>query len=83
MEAMMARYDDVEAFRREVPVHPEKNKRVTLSFNDVSEKTVTSSRLTVEQKAEQDRREIEWINKNADKLNAEAMDALQYQVDLF
>lgn len=33
-------------------------------------------------KAERDAREIEIINRNADRLNEEAMDVLQYQIEL-
>jgi predicted DNA-binding antitoxin AbrB/MazE fold protein len=33
-------------------------------------------------KAESDAREIEIINRNADRLNEEAMDVLKYQIEL-
>lgn len=33
-------------------------------------------------KAEREARDIEIINRNADRLNAEALDALEYQIEL-
>ena len=38
--------------------------------------------LTEQERAERDRREIEIINRNADRLNAEAEDALEYQAPI-
>ena len=47
-------------------------------------KLVTSSEAEARRlsKAESDAREIEIINRNADRLNEEAMDALKYQIEL-
>jgi hypothetical protein len=43
----------------------------------------TPFHLTAAQKAEQDTRDMEIINRNADRLNKEALDVLEYQMDLF
>ncbi|GHV84043.1 hypothetical protein AGMMS50212_13830 [Spirochaetia bacterium] len=80
--SVIALYDG-QVFIPEVPVSLEKNRRVTLSYYDECEKIVTPCRLTAAQKAEQDKRDLELINRNADKLNEEALDVLQYQVDFF
>ena len=47
-------------------------------------KLVTSSEAEARRlsKAESDAREIEIINRNADRLNEEAMDVLKYQIEL-
>lgn len=45
----------------------------------VSASEAEARRLT---KAESDAREIEIINRNADRLNEEAMDVLKYQIEL-
>ena len=82
MEAVTAIYDGL-VFIPEGPVRLEKNRRVTLSFNEEPVQPVTPFRLTAAQKAEQDRRDMEIINRTAQRHNAEAMDTLQCQKDLF
>jgi hypothetical protein len=79
--SVIALYDG-QVFIPEAPVRLEKNRRVKLSFREEAKQPATSYRITAAQKAEQDKRDLEIINRNADKLNEEAMDALQYQVDL-
>ncbi|GHU39856.1 hypothetical protein FACS1894190_05920 [Spirochaetia bacterium] len=82
MEAVMAIYDG-RVFIPEEPIRLEKNRRVTLSFNEEPTQSITPFRLTVAQKAEQDRRDMEIINHTAERHNAEAMDTLEYQKDIF
>ncbi|GHV24523.1 hypothetical protein AGMMS4952_00270 [Spirochaetia bacterium] len=82
MEAVMAIYDG-RVLVPEGPVRLEKNRRVTLSFNEEPVQPVTPFRLTAAQKAEQDRRDMEIINRTAQRHNAEAMDTLEYQKDIF
>ena len=54
---------------REVPIGP-----VVLTFTPA--KTVKPSRMSEDE-------ELEHINRNADRLNAEALDVLSYQVPLW
>ncbi|GHV90063.1 hypothetical protein AGMMS50268_05660 [Spirochaetia bacterium] len=81
MEAVTAIYDG-RVFIPEGTVRLEKNRRVTLSFNGEPAQP-TPFRLTAAQKAEQDKRDIEIINRTAQWHNAEAMDTLEYQKDIF
>jgi hypothetical protein len=82
MGAVMAVYDG-RVFVPESPIQLRKNRRVILSFNEESLSPATPFHLTATQKAEQDRRDTEIINRNADRLNKEALDVLEYQVDIF
>ncbi|GHU75951.1 hypothetical protein FACS189461_2910 [Spirochaetia bacterium] len=82
MEAIMAIYDG-RVFVPEVPVRLEKNRRVTISFEEEPRQLITPFRLTAAQKADQDKRDMEIINRTAQWHNAEAMDTLEYQKDLF
>jgi hypothetical protein len=82
MAAVMAIYDG-RVFVPEGPVRLEKNKRVALSFDEEPRQPVTPFRLTAAQKAEQDKRDIEIINRTAQRHNAEALDTLEYQKDIF
>jgi hypothetical protein len=82
MGAVMAVYDG-RVFVPESPIRLRKNRRVVLSYREESLSPTTPFRLTAAQKAEQDRRDMEIINRNAERLNKEALDVLEYQVDLF
>ena len=50
-----------------------------VELNLVTSSEAEAKRLS---KAERDAREIEIINRNADRLNEEAMDVLKYQIEL-
>jgi hypothetical protein len=82
MGAVMAVYDG-RVFVPESPIKLRKNTKVIVPFNEGSLTPTTQFHLTSAQKAEQDRRDMEIINRNADRLNKEALDVLEYQVDLF
>ncbi|GHV90900.1 hypothetical protein AGMMS50268_14030 [Spirochaetia bacterium] len=81
METVTAIYDG-RVFVPEGPIRLEKNRRVTLLFNEEPLLSITSFHLTAAQKAEQDRRDMEIINRTAQRHNAEAMDTLEYQLEL-
>ncbi|MEP7339189.1 MAG: antitoxin family protein [Acidobacteriota bacterium] len=59
------------------PLNLTEGEHVELKLVSASE--TEARRLT---KAESDAREIEIINRNADRLNEEAMDVLKYQIEL-
>lgn len=59
------------------PLNLPEGERVELTLVAFSE--VEAKRLS---KAEREAREIEIINRNADRLNEEAMDVLKYQIEL-
>ena len=50
-----------------------------VALNVILAAEVKAKRLS---KAERDARDLEIINRNADRLNEEAMDVLQYQIEL-
>ncbi|MHC6202600.1 hypothetical protein ACYULU_05330 [Breznakiellaceae bacterium SP9] len=82
MEAIMAIYDG-HVFIPEGPVRLDKNSRAAISYEEELSQPITPFRLRAAQKAEQDKRDIEIINRTAQRHNAEAMDMLEYQKDLF
>jgi predicted DNA-binding antitoxin AbrB/MazE fold protein len=59
------------------PLNLPEGEQVELTL--VSSSEAEAKRLS---KAEQDAWELEMINRNADRLNGEAMDVLKYQIEL-
>jgi type I site-specific restriction endonuclease len=83
MEAVKAYYDGM-AFVPEKPLTIPKNQTVFITiidYTDVSAKTRRN--LTMQQKRVRDAYELKLLNDNAKQLNAEALDVLQYQKDIF
>ena len=60
-----------------IPLDLPEGERVELTLTTSS--VVEAKRLS---KAERDARDIEIINRNADRLNEEALDVLEYQIEL-
>jgi uncharacterized membrane protein len=84
MEAVKAYYDGT-AFVPERPLTIPKNQTVFITIVDYrTDVTVKKGRnLTVQQKRVRDAYELKLLNDNAKQLNAEALDVLQYQKDIF
>jgi hypothetical protein len=76
---------DGRVFTPEEPIKLAKNTTVTPSFSeDVPEQAVESPyRITAAEKRLRDAAETAYLNANAECLNAEIADVLQYQKDLF
>jgi hypothetical protein len=84
MEAVRAYYDG-RVFTPKEPVKLERNTMVIISFSeDAPEQAAeTSYCITAEEKRLRDADELAYLNTNAERLNAEMADVLQYQKDLF
>jgi hypothetical protein len=90
MEAVKAYYDG-QVFTPEEPVKLAKNTRVIISFSEGASEQPGSDtrnggnpyRITAVEKRSRDAADAAYINANADRLNAEMADVLQYQKDLF
>jgi hypothetical protein len=79
MEAVRAYYNG-QVFTPEEPVTLAKNTRVIIFFSeDVPEQMEKNSyRITVDEKRTRDAAELEYLNANAERMNAEMVDVLQY-----
>jgi hypothetical protein len=84
MEAVRAYYDG-RVFTPEGPIKLAKNKTVIISFSEDAREQVAGNpyRITADEKRKRDAAEIEYLNANADRMNAEMADVLQYQKDIF
>ncbi|GHU79387.1 hypothetical protein FACS189462_5020 [Spirochaetia bacterium] len=82
MEAVRAYYDG-RVFTPEEPVKLAKNTTVILSFQADGRNAENPFRITAEEKRVRDAAESEYLNANAERMNAEMADVLQYQKDIF
>jgi hypothetical protein len=74
MGAVMAVYDG-RVFVPESPIKLAKNTKLIISFS-----TENPYRITAGEKRLRDAAELEYLNANAESLNAEMNDVLQYQL---
>ncbi|MFP3043138.1 hypothetical protein LQZ19_15090 [Treponema primitia] len=87
MEAVKAYYDG-RVFTPEGPVNLAKNTTVIISFSEGERATDLRSgespyRITAAEKRVRDAAESDYLNTYAERLNAEMVDVLGYQKDLF
>jgi predicted DNA-binding antitoxin AbrB/MazE fold protein len=83
MEAVRAYYDG-RVFTPEEPVKLAKNRTVIISFSEDDTAIVENPyRITAEEKLKRDAAELEYLNTNAERMNAEMADVLRYQKDIF
>jgi hypothetical protein len=84
MEAIKAYYDG-RVFTPKEPVRLAKNTTVIISFSEDAPVQAGESpcRITAAEKRLRDEAEVAYLNANAERLNAEMADVLQYQKDLF
>jgi hypothetical protein len=83
MEAVKAYYDG-RVFTPEGPVKLAKNTTVIISFSEEREQGAGNPyRITAVEKRMRDEEEIAYLNANAERLNAEMADVLQYQKEIF
>jgi hypothetical protein len=80
MEAVKAYYDG-QVFTPEGPVKLAKNTRVIISFSEDVQVMEAENpyRITAAAKRLRDAAELAYLNANAERLNAEMADVLQYQ----